>query len=153
MTYGWALFVLVITIGALAMYMQNANGAYREQCLFPPQILCKNIQIVDFDGGDTLFLNLTNNIGTPICIKNVSFPNAKPKLTLNLNGCANSKFIKDGGPIIIKSVGKDLGVVAGTRFATDVVLNYRICPEEKTPCSDVYTLKGHIISKVMAPSK
>ncbi len=148
MTYGWALFVLVITIGLLAYYVQNVNQSYKEQCLFPPQVICNHFQIVDGPNEDSLFLNFTNNMGVDIRLMSINFTDPYHPINIKLGGA----LVRDGDYFNYSVSVPTLYVKAGMRYAKDVVITYKVCPDAGACSNEAYSITGHVMAKVMSAS-
>ncbi len=144
MTYGWALFVLIIVLAALGVYLQNINQSYRESCMFPPQVICNNFAAVDQGEVDKLLLNLTNNFGSPVHINAV-------KYSSRLCNCLQTGLdieLQPGESHIFTLSSNKLRLIKGQRFNADIVLTYTTCPKADA-CFGPYNITGHVVAKVV----
>jgi hypothetical protein len=78
MTYGWAILVVLIVIGALAYFgVLNPTIMLPEKCILQMGLYCKNhiIQTPPTDGNgrnDSVFLELENGMGKGIIIREIN---------------------------------------------------------------------------------
>lgn len=80
MTYGWAIMVVLVVIGALAYFgVLSPDALLPEKCDVGPQIGCKDFKLVNNVGAaaDTIQVILTNSAGQDMVIRqfNVSGDN------------------------------------------------------------------------------
>ncbi len=71
MTYGWAILVVLVVIGALAYFgVLNPQNLLPEKCTLPMGLYCKDHLI---DGtADTISFKLENGMGRGIMIRSAS---------------------------------------------------------------------------------
>jgi|SRR3989338_429529 len=68
MTYGWAILVVLIVIGALVYFgVLSPERFLPERCSFPAELSCIGKPLADFNA-DTITLSLVNNVGYPITL-------------------------------------------------------------------------------------
>ena len=89
-------------------------------------------------------------MGVGICIKEINFTDLNRPIAIDFG--SQCKFVKDGDPFVIISDKHDLGVIPDRRFATDVVISYQVCPSKNSCSSKEYSMRGHVIAKVMRPN-
>ena len=71
MTYGWAILVVLVVIGALAYFgVLNPQNLLPEKCTLPMNLYCKDHFING--GADTISLKLENGMGHGVIIRNVT---------------------------------------------------------------------------------
>ena len=69
MTYGWAILVVLIVIGALACFgVLSPSTILPEKCTFPVSVTCADFSV----GSTTITLSLVNGAGRDMNIGNVS---------------------------------------------------------------------------------
>ena len=90
MTYGWAILVVLIVIGALAYFgVLNPSTVLPEKCTFPVSISCSDFGV----GGSTITLNLLNGAGRDMNVYNVS-ASSEALGTGSLGcGCTTAAFV------------------------------------------------------------
>ncbi len=115
MTYGWALLVVLVAIGALAFFgVLNPGQFLPSTCTITPGIACTDFKVTATD----VTVNLQNGMG-----KNLK------DVTLSVAGCETNGTLdplSDGGSGTITSSGCTLGI-AGDRFTSDanaITLSY-----------------------------
>jgi len=71
MTYGWAILVVLVVIGALAYFgVLNPQNLLPEKCTLPVGLYCKDYLISSAD--DTVTLKIENGMGHGIIIRSIS---------------------------------------------------------------------------------
>ncbi len=69
MTYGWAVLVVIIAIGAVAYFgVLNPSSALPEKCTFPISTSCVDHQV----GGESITLMLLNGAGSDMVVSGLS---------------------------------------------------------------------------------
>jgi hypothetical protein len=72
MTYGWAILVVLIVIGALAYFgVLNPNLLVPEKCTLVTGLNCKDFKVTD--GTDTVNIALENGLGKNIYVTDITF--------------------------------------------------------------------------------
>src|SRR3989338_6386745 len=89
MTYGWAILVVLVVIGALAYFgVLNPETLLPERCELQQGLYCKDHQIkAGIDAAGTagrINLNLQNGMGTGILILGVVASSTDPVATCNI---------------------------------------------------------------------
>jgi hypothetical protein len=100
MTYGWAILVVLVVIGALAYFgVLNPGRFLPEKCQLPVGLSCTGHVFTVADGGDNMVIN--NGLGTDITITEI-----RVETDTDLFGCANALGVGDG-------MAGDLTMIAG----------------------------------------
>jgi len=141
MTYGWAILVVLIAIGALAYFgVLSPDNFLPEACLMAPGLDCLDFKIET----SRITLILQNNLGNDIIISEV-------KVTENNgNECLTNVplLLEDNEKILVSILGCDNGVV-GEKFKGNIDVSY-------SKVNVDYTLnriaKGTVAGKVIAVS-
>lgn len=97
MTYGWAILVVLVVIGALAYFgVLNPNILVPEKCTMASGISCKDFKIVNPSGEDNSYVqfNFENGMGKSIVVKNVTLRNDDVKCSWDDSICKT-----DIGPV------------------------------------------------------
>ncbi len=88
MTYGWAILVVLVVIGALAYFgVLSPDTLLPEKCTFPVQVGCKDYQVKGPISGATITMALQNGAGRDMVVYKV---NASSD-AVSANGCATAK--------------------------------------------------------------
>lgn len=132
MTYGWAILVVLIAIGALAYFgVLNPGRFLPASCTITPGISCEDFQAVDTT--DTVSITLRNGMGDDL--SNVSISVNEPDSTTTVcnltcsSGCtgAGSDTMADGQLATWTSAvctgGNGVGT-QGSRFKADILFTY-----------------------------
>ncbi len=71
MTYGWAILVVLVIIGALAFFgVLSPDSLMPEKCSMPLQLGCKDFSVTDTAAGpDVIIVSFINNAGRSMVIK------------------------------------------------------------------------------------
>ncbi len=70
MTYGWAILVVLVIIGALAFFgVLSPDSLMPEKCSLPLQLACKDFSVTDGPTGDTFIISFVNNAGRAMVIR------------------------------------------------------------------------------------
>ncbi len=71
MTYGWAILVVLVIIGALAFFgVMSPDTLLPEKCGLPLQMACKDFSVKDLaSGADSVTVSFTNNGGRAMVLK------------------------------------------------------------------------------------
>ena len=138
MTYGWAILVVLVAIGALAYFGVLSPGRFLpERCSLPSGITCLDFNVE----ASRVILALQNNFGETITIDEV-------KVTKKNNGsCSNteSRLLKNNKKTIIIVLDCNNGKT-GEKFKGDINITYT--KEDLVS----HVIKGTIIAKVTAGS-
>ena len=118
MTYGWAILVVLIAIGALAYFgVLNPKRSLPDTCIIAPGFSCDDF-IMNTDGTSTVIIR--NGFGKTL-------NNVTVTLDSIAGACAgvgwNSTNWADGTQLNCKFTGLDTGVV-GDVFSAELVLQY-----------------------------
>ena len=123
MTYGWAILVVLIVVGALAYFgVLNPQNLIPEKCVFPTQLSCSDWRIVSGAAG-TIQMILTNGGGKDMTLWNV---NATSIAIIPTMGCGVTNFpIKSGETktLLISACNID-ATKASTKTKYAIEMNY-----------------------------
>jgi hypothetical protein len=78
MTYGWAVLVVLVTIGALSYYgVLNTRTLTPERCTFTPGVICKDYKVTAATGNQAdIEFTIENKVGDNMIIANLGRINA-----------------------------------------------------------------------------
>ncbi len=125
MTYGWAILVVLVVIGALAYFGVLSPGRLLpDRCQLPPGVSCEDFSLVRTT--NTISLIVTNGLGQPMTI--TSFTGTSPDGSV---ACANTFGV---GGIVIQS--EEHGTITSTS-STGLPLNGS---KQRLNLNIVYTL-------------
>ena len=110
MTYGWAILVVLIAIGALAYFgVLNPSRFLPASCTIMPGVSCDSFKVT----ASTVSLNVRNGMGNDLT--GVTFTTC--------GGTSASTSIGDGATASI-SIACDAGNVTGAKYKGDLVFAY-----------------------------
>ncbi len=119
MTYGWAILVVLVVIGALAYFgVLSPSTLLPEKCTFPVSVSCTDHQVL----GDRITFILQNGAGRDMLITRVSA--ASEALGTGNLGCAcgtgaiTNTFRNGGSATFILLTPDSLGSCAGGTWCT-----------------------------------
>jgi len=113
MTYGWAILVVLIAIGALAYFgVLNPDKFLPESCTIGPGIGCDDFQVLT-DGTGTLILR--NGMGDDLSAVTV---------TLGTTACTPGAISMTNGNVTVFSCATGATGTAGGRVQYDIVFAY-----------------------------
>ena len=119
MTYGWAILVVLVVIGALAYFgVLNPQSLLPERCTLQTGLNCRN-HIVDASD-DAITLEILNGMGRTIIIKTGSTANGE--IGNPLNNCTTSADVTINNGATGEIVFDTCGTVAA---AADTANKYR----------------------------
>ncbi len=107
MTYGWAILVVLVAIGALAYFgVLDSKVAWKflpQKCDLPPGIYCHDFEVYYDEStlppSNVLKLSLRNNGGDAIRVDKIGIANVEKSFAITLsNGQANVFSIQDVTP-------------------------------------------------------
>jgi len=117
MTYGWAILVVLIVVGALAYFgVLNPQNLIPEKCVFPTMLTCQDYQVLEKGAAnnDGITLVLLNGAGKDIILRNISITgDAVVPGTSITTGC-NTTFSNAGAVSIPASTSVTLTVGAAS---------------------------------------
>lgn len=135
MTYGWAILVVLIAIGALAYFgVLNPGRFLPTSCTIMPGVSCEDFVVDYVDGtNDAITLNLRNGIGDDITSVGINI--TEPDTSTSIcdlactNGCTGSANDTMPDGILTTWAATDCiggsGVgAAASKFKGDVVISY-----------------------------
>jgi len=139
MTYGWAILVVLVAIGALAYFgVLNPSRFLPNSCTIAPGLSCDAFKVnVD----DTVELSIRNGMGKDLTIVGVNINATGVACTTPVTG----ESVADGAVLDLTGAGNSLagcsvGAV-GSRFRGDVIFTY-------TADGLSHTARGNIIAQV-----
>lgn len=114
MTYGWAILVVLIAIGALAYFgVLNPSRFLPASCTLMPGLSCDSFKVTGGATG-TMVMVVRNGLGDDLTL--VNFATASCPV-------GTAKSLVDGASDTFTS-GTCTGLVAGSRFKEDVTITY-----------------------------
>ena len=142
MTYGWAILVVLIAIGALAYFgVLNPSKFLPSSCTIAPGVACTEFK-VSTAGSGTITLILSNGKGNDINFTGVTFK------TTSTTGCSLTisphVVAPDGGTGTVTVTGCGQVGSAGSRFKADIFLTYL----EAGSTLGTRNFSGSMVSKV-----
>ena len=147
-TYGWALLVLFVVVAyLLTSGAFSANSFAAQECVFQPDLSCSPYMLYRDSGGGstTLLFTLTNGLGFPISISNISYTTTgigAPGRRV-YPGAVPSDTIASGALMNFTQTFSDAPQPAANDFRTIYVeIAYRNC--KNSPCSNSYVTSGRI---------
>ncbi len=144
MTYGWAILVVLIAIGALAYFGVLSPGRFLpSSCTMGPGFSCEEFK-VDNVAGDSLQIRLRNGIGKDIGSVTFNALEVGPGGACTVNA-ANPASVTDGGVGTFNwnCPSIDASTIQGSKFKATLTLIY-------TGSGDTlsHTVTGDITTKV-----
>jgi|SRR3989344_2805831 len=129
MTYGWAILVVLIALGAL-FYLGVFSPTVPNVCNIPAPFSCQDIKLADT--GDTLTLRIGSTGLTSITYTNPAQAGPTSAIKLNGVGCVISNdgdTNYDGDAVNMKSSIVDVictsTLTKGTKFSGTITFNYQ----------------------------
>jgi len=136
MTYGWAILVVLVAIGALAYFgVLSPDQFLPSKCVLPAGLSCIDFKIVA--STDKVTIVLRNGLGSDLT--DVSFTT-----TDGTNSCtiSNVDVVNNGGKVTLTTVGTCSAFAAGDKFNHDLIVQYTNKDSELTK-----TVTGTITGK------
>ncbi|HSB46779.1 MAG TPA: hypothetical protein VLD37_02110 [Candidatus Bilamarchaeum sp.] len=148
MTYGWAIFALVLVLAALlSSGILSPNYLISEECTFGNNIKC-DFALFNEGGHSTLVLNVFNGFAYKVNITEIELTTQDGKIVTGFPG-----------GVILESGENDTfsGTVSGPALPESTIkrfygnITYVSCAPELGPnCSTVqHTLSGRVVAKVI----
>jgi|SRR3989344_556018 len=125
MTYGWAILVVLIAIGALAYFgVLNPSRFLPESCTIMPGISCDEFKVIANGGGATLVLR--NGMGSQLTGVNLTLDDDGTTIACVLSCGADCATLDDGEQdTFIAATGCSAsGSNPGTKFKGAITLVY-----------------------------
>ena len=157
MTYGWAILVVLIVIGALAYFgVFNPSNLLPERCALQQGLGCQDWKVDSV--GNAVVFTLQNGMGTGILIKNVSVAT----IVLPAVGCINSSFtgtygsetnvlyIPNGQAVTVPATACTVGQLA-TMKATNRKYKWAVNVtwfREDSSSAFAHTMTGELLARV-----
>ncbi len=124
MTYGWALLVVLVAIGALTFYFGfDSNFLANEGCYMQPGFFCGEYKI---DEGSVM-VKVTNSLGRGLSEVSISHPSCSQ--------LSDSPSLEDGRNVLLTTSGCNFGV-EGNYMEETFVLNYTFLDSSLNHISD-----------------
>src|SRR3989338_16898 len=141
MTYGWAILVVLVAIGALAFFgVLNPARFLPSSCTITPGIGCDDFVVLNTAGGDSVQLFLRNGLGADLTAVTVAMVGCTASLEANGDDAGTDGAVlggADGIPLTACGTGS-----VGARFKEDVTVTYT------TGAGATHTRTGLITSSV-----
>lgn len=139
MTYGWAILVVLVVIGALAYFGVLSPGRLLpDRCQLAPGLTCDDY---DLEEGGVLTLKITNNLGQQISI--TGFSGVGPDGSAQCpSGAAAPIIVAPGAGSFIKTGTCTNLVSRGSKQRLQLSINYQL------PTALPHTLQGEIYTVV-----
>ena len=137
MTYGWAVLVVLIVIGALAYFgVLNPQKLLPEKCTLMVGLYCLDHRISTAGAGaDAVFLRMENGMGKDVKIINLTFKenSASPLLTCSVQSANGVINISNGQSQVVNFSTGGLAactpaaglLVGGSKYKIDIEFVYR----------------------------
>ena len=148
MTYGWAILVVLIAIGALAYFgVLNPSRFLPSSCTLIPGLDCTEFKVDDSDVQVQLFIR--NGIGNSIDFSTLGVDMNSDGDTGDAGDCADidPAAIADGALSAQLNIGCPAATIVnvGDRFRGDIIGTYTVGGSTLT-----HTMSGNIITEVEA---
>lgn len=153
-TYGWAIFFLLIVIGAiLTSGILSPTYLISEECNIGPSLPC-TFQLYTKGGDTKLLLNISNGFGYKIGIKKGDIKLSLPEEGLTFSNIAVApSILESGGSATIAASLPGYEPAKGSIKKIRISVTYYSCAAEVNPNCDkntaVHTLSGRIIGRVI----
>ena len=124
MTYGWAILVVLVAIGALAYFgVLSPDKFLPSKCTLPAGVACVDHKITGHATAGTVTIVLRNALGSSISSVDVSVKDSNDdETTICAEGTAAATIQNgDQGTVVSGSCG---ALVGGARFSGDLVVAY-----------------------------
>jgi len=140
MTYGWAILVVLVAIGALAYFgVLNPGKFLPSSCTIGPGLACGEFKATT----SNVVIQLRNGLGKSINLTGYSIsPVGTPTCTANITGATDSVILTDGATADFTFGCSSMGVV-GDRFKATQTITYTASGETMT-----HTMTGDLTTKV-----
>lgn len=118
MTYGWAILVFLVAIGALAYFgVLSPDNFLPHRCTLPAGIACIDFEATNFlgPGFGEVYVTIKNGLGYDISTVNIY-----------ASGCAGTtttQLLKNGATITL-TASECSGLNAGKRYSGDINITY-----------------------------
>ena len=138
MTYGWAILVVLIAIGALAYFgVLNPSKFLPASCVLFPGISCSDFKINTTD----ITIIARNGLGDSLNPMIIQTPNSSTVCGATIPSNSTTAFV-DGAQLTFRlTCGAGYGT-AGSKLKTDLVMTYT------TSAGVVHSRTGSIVSQI-----
>lgn len=132
MTYGWAILVVIVAIGALAYFgVLSPDQFLPEKCIFPPGLACIDYKLTT----SQVQLYIQNTMGYDITISSIN-------LTAK-SGCVYSgSYVMTNGNNKLFKINCTMGT-SGSKFKSDIKVTYLSSASNVT-----HSKLGNLIAKI-----
>ncbi|MBI2133712.1 hypothetical protein HYU11_03455 [Candidatus Woesearchaeota archaeon] len=126
MTYGWAILVVLVLIGALAYFgVLSPDNFLPEKCSMPIQLSCKDFEVANkADGWDYVQVIFSNNAGRSMILRDINVTSSEAIAVPG--GCHNAT---------VTSRIPGATIVLGNGQSTTIALDYQRSGGPTMPCS------------------
>ncbi|MBI2133714.1 hypothetical protein HYU11_03465 [Candidatus Woesearchaeota archaeon] len=163
MTYGWAILVVLVVIGALAYFgVLSPDNLLPEKCTFPLQLSCKDFSAADTVAGpDSVTLSLVNGAGRSMIIRDMNVTSSE---AIAVAGGCFSTAATQTGPVTSLTVanGDTVNIVLNSQRPAGATQNCAFAntgrPKDKFNFKVIYSwqdspsinheLNGELLAKV-----
>jgi len=141
MTYGWAILVVLVAIGALAYFgVLNPGKFLPSSCTIGPGLACGEFKVTNVATDNTI-INVRNGMGKNI--ENISMT-LKQASNNDCSGVVTPNNITDGAQQRYEFTCSDaIGANVGDRFKATLTFTYNAASEELR-----HTMTGDITTKI-----
>lgn len=152
-TYGWALLALFMVVAFLFSSGVFSTGSFSvQECVFQPDLPCSPFILYKTSSTSaTLQFNLSNGMGVPMKVTNVSYSafDLAENGRADYPGTAPAGLIASGGKMDFAQPFSGTKTVSAHDFRNIyVTLEYQICKPGFPSCSGPYTTSGRVSAAV-----
>ncbi len=122
MTYGWAILVVLIAIGALAYFgVLNPERFVQDRCVITPiQLKCEDYNAVEATGTTTVTFRLKNDLPDDIVIDTINVADTSTGVACVVSSPGTSILSEESGDVTVACTGLD----AGDKLKGDIEIGY-----------------------------
>ena len=137
MTYGWAILVVLVAIGALAYFgVLNPGKFLPSSCTLVPGLSCDNFKVKSDSSGEIVF---TNGLGADLNAVSMKIG------TVASSNCAGTITIPDGNTTKCSFASLQGVGSAGSKFKADLTVTYTT---GSSPTNVTHSKVGTLITNV-----
>lgn len=133
MTYGWALLVVLIAIGALAFFgVLNPSRFLPNSCSLAPGFACNDFKVSEAGNGQIIVV-IQNGLGDNLNSVTLKLSNANPDCggsatSAGVGFTPSSTTLNDGQSVqfTLNCLSTDVGIVKGTKLKGDIQIDYTV---------------------------
>lgn len=146
MTYGWAILVVLVVIGALAYFGVLSPGKLLpRKCDLPSGLVCVDHRVVNNALGDSITLRVNNAMGADISITSITFTGDLAGETCNIVTAATTWTAGEEKAVTGSGAGCTITTPAGSRIRGKLTVTYQ---NLQTTLS--HTVSGLLVTDVEA---